>query len=48
MNKSSEETILAFLVDLLAEQNGIKVDYRIIPKKEGATNEKKKIKKKTA
>ena len=43
----SEETILAFLVDLLAEQNGIEVDYRITPKKEGATNEKKKIKSKT-
>lgn len=44
----SGETILAFLVDLLAEQNGIKVDYRIITKEEGVTNEKKKNKSKTA
>jgi len=44
----SEETILAFLVDLLAEQNGIKVDYRIIPKKKGVENEKKKIKNKAS
>lgn len=48
MNKPSGETILAFLVDLLAEQNGIKVKYQVITEEKGATNEKKKIKKKTA
>lgn len=48
MNTPSGEKILSTLVELLAEQHGIKVEYRIITKEEGVENEEKKNKSKTA
>ena len=33
-NKPSAEKILSLLVDLLAEQNGVKVKYKIIKKED--------------
>ena len=37
----SGEKILATLIDLLSEQHGIKVDYRIVTKEEGENSEQK-------